>query len=104
MALPDKQKVKEAQQEAEKRLKDLKVDYQQFLNTPGGQDYVQHLTSLAEGYFRSAMNEIERDKKAVLVDTASGIMKALSRLTEMGKPDSAKRSSKRPKKGAKNSA
>lgn len=103
MTLPNKQKVIEAQEEAEKNLRDMKVDYQKFLETPGGKDYVQHLTSLAESYFRSAMNEIERDKKAVLVDTASGVMKALSRLTEMGKPDSARRSSKRSKKDAKNS-
>jgi len=104
MTLPKKEKVAEAQKKEVERLEEIRKDYQKFARTEGGKDYINHLTSLAQSYFTSAMSEVDRDKKAVLVDTSSGIIKALNRMTEMSKSDSARRGSKRSKTDAKNSA
>lgn len=95
--LESKEKVKVLQKEEIERLNRIREDYRNFLETEGGQDYSRFLTGLTEQYFRGAMNEVDRDKKATLVDTSSGIMKSLNYLTEMGKPNSAKRAQKQKK-------
>lgn len=84
--LESKQAVKDANKDEIDRIKRIKEDYRNFLQTEGGEDYIKYLTSLTEQYFRGAMNATERDHKATLVDTSSGIMKSLNYISEMGKP------------------
>ena len=68
-----KKKLMEAKKREAQAKDALRPVYKEFLESDAGKDFVTYLDTTMGEYLTRAMSEPDRDKKATLVDTASGV-------------------------------